>query len=76
MTNEEMQDIIFEKNCILRCLESCTTPGQVDSVEKMVATFDKKWDRYSHKLELIKEELRSAIRISFKEVMQYVNYEN
>lgn len=71
-----MQDINFEKNCILRCLESCTTPGQIESVEKMVATFDKKWDKYSHKLELIREELWTAIRISYKEVMQYINYDS
>ena len=71
-----MQDINFEKNCILRCVESCTTPGQIESVEKMVATFDKKWDKYSHKLELIREELQTAIRISYKEVIQYINYEN
>ena len=76
MTKEEMQDINFEKNCILRCVESCTTPGQIESVEKMVATFDKKWDKYSHKLELIREELQTAIRISYKEVIQYINYEN
>jgi hypothetical protein len=76
MTKEEMQDINFEKNCILRCLESCETPAQIESVQKMVATFDKKWDKYSHKLELIREEMLSAIRISYKETTQYINYEN
>lgn len=76
MTKEEMQDIIFEKNCILRCLESCTTPAQVESVEKMTATFDKKWDKYSHKLEVVREELQSAIRLYYKDVIQHVNYEN
>ena len=69
MTKEEIQDIIFEKNCILRCLESCRTQAQVDSIQKMIATFDKKWDKYSHKLEVINEELQSAVRMHYKDII-------
>jgi hypothetical protein len=69
MSKEEIQEIIFEKNCILRCLESCRTPAQVDSIQKMIATFDKKWDRYSNKLEIVNEELQSAVRVHYKEII-------